>query len=57
MSNNIIIAAIVAGAVGLGAGYALFSGQAPKTVEKETVTVSSAPAGAGTLDEVRAREN
>ena len=55
MSNNIVIAAIVAGAVGLGAGYALFSGQAPKTVEKETVTVSSAPAGAGTLDEVRAR--
>ena len=29
MSNNIVIAAIVAGAVGLGAGYALFSGQAP----------------------------
>jgi len=24
MSNNIVIAAIVAGAVGLGAGYALF---------------------------------
>ena len=53
MSNNIVIEAIVAGAVGLGAGYALFSGQAPKTVEKETVT--SAPAGAGTLDDVRAR--
>ena len=53
MSNNIVIAAIVAGAVGFGAGYALFSGLVPETVEKETVT--SAPAGAGTLDEVRAR--
>ena len=53
MSNNVIIAAVVAGAVGIGAGYALFSGQPTQTVEKETVT--SAPAGAGTLDEVRAR--
>ena len=53
MSNNVIIAAVVAGAGGIGAGYALFSGQPTQTVEKGTVT--SAPSGAGTLDEVRAR--
>ena len=53
MSNNVIIAAVVAGAVGIGAGYALFSGEPIQTVVKESVT--SAPAGAGTLDEVRAR--
>ena len=46
MSNNVIIAAVVAGAVGIGAGYALFSGEPIQTVVKESVT--SAPAGAGT---------
>ena len=59
MSNNMIIAAVVDGAVGLGAGYALFSDQSAKTVDKskETTTVSSKAAGPGTLDEVRARGN
>jgi hypothetical protein len=34
MSNNVIIAAVVAGAVGIGAGYALFSGQPTQTADK-----------------------